>query len=126
MRRLLLLAALCSPLLLAGCDLPTSVGLNPDGSVNIGGAGSGGIQITSENIDPSQKSVPEGEQVQLSVNTDPQATSYQWSASGGELSSTTDASVVWTAPNAPGSYHVDVTVSDGTSTASAQMLFTVP
>ncbi|HEY9722399.1 MAG TPA: PKD domain-containing protein [Oscillatoriaceae cyanobacterium] len=127
MRRLFLLAALCAPLLLAGCDLPTTIGLNPDGSINVGGSGSGtGIQITAENIDPSEKTVPEGAQVQLSVSTDPQATSYQWSASGGDLSSTSDASVVWTAPHAPGNYHVDVTVSDGSSQNSAEMLFTVP
>jgi hypothetical protein len=40
--------------------------------------------------------------------------SYNWSASGGNISGT-DASVNWTAPDSVGSYNITVTVTDGRS-----------
>jgi hypothetical protein len=39
--------------------------------------------------------------------------SYNWSATGGVLSSTTTNPVTWTAPNTPGTYTINVTVTDG-------------
>jgi hypothetical protein len=44
--------------------------------------------------------------------------SYTWSANGGNLSSNTGKSIVWTAPVASGVYVITLTVSDGTNSVS--------
>jgi hypothetical protein len=48
----------------------------------------------------------------VASDSDGDALSYNWSASGGSISGT-GAAVNWTAPNSVGSYNVTVTVTDG-------------
>jgi predicted secreted protein len=56
---------------------------------------SGSVQVTCSASDP-----------------DEDALSYEWSASGGDISGT-DAAVSWTAPQEVGTYSITVTVTDG-------------
>lgn len=104
---------------LAGCD--GTAALRPDVG-RIGGEGFTNIQT---NIEPSTTTVTPGQTLKLSVTTTPSATRFSWSATGGQLSSTSGSSVTWTAPAAIGSYTVNVTAFSGTSSAPASFRFTV-
>jgi hypothetical protein len=109
----LLLVTVC----LTGCTLPNT--LPPSNS-------SGALVITQTNSDPSSVNVVAGESLRLSVATNKgSGLTTQWSADGGILSSSAGNPVSWVAPGTPGTYHVDVTVSDGAQQASAEFRFVV-
>jgi hypothetical protein len=65
-------------------------------------------------LEATEKVVPNGkcEIVCIVSDRDGDTLSYNWSASGGNISGT-GAAVNWTAPDSPGSYNVTVTVTDG-------------
>ena len=52
-------------------------------------------------------------------------TAYTWSASGGSLSTTSGASVIWTSPTLAGTYNVTVVYNDACITADASSVCTI-
>jgi hypothetical protein len=49
----------------------------------------------------------------------------QWEADGGEFLEGGDASVVWKAPETPGTYHITLIVSDGMTRVGQRLTITV-
>ena len=105
---------------LGGCPLE---GLNTPPTLSGGSLG-----FVKTNVDPAKTSVAVGETLTLWVDTSLPAggLSYQWSATGGSLSSFSDRVVQWTADGAPGQrVRVVCVVSSGTDTRQAEYLFTI-
>jgi hypothetical protein len=78
------------------------------------------------NLDPEKKNVAAGEVVTLWVTTnlDGGGLAYQWSATGGQLSSTSGQTVQWTAGGS-GNVRVTCVISSGEDSTRAEYLFTV-
>lgn len=61
----------------------------------------------------------------VATDADGDSLTYTWSCPDGIFNFTTRASVIWTAPNIPGDYHIKCTVSDGAATAEKTLILTV-
>lgn len=122
MRKALTVLALVA-LPLTGCD--GAMVLSPGGGLSPVGTTGSGFAITQTNVDPSMVNVTAGQALSLSVTTSRTADRFSWSASGGELSSTSGSSVTWTAPASAGTYNVNVTAYSGVDTAPASFRFVV-
>jgi hypothetical protein len=69
--------------------------------------------ISSFTITPQNPVIGSNVTIQCNAtDSDNDTLSYNWSATGGILSSTTTNPVTWTAPNTAGTYTINVTVSD--------------
>lgn len=92
-----------------------------------GGGGSNGIQppvINALTTNPSSVTVTNGQPLTMQVAaSDPngEALSFNWSATGGTLNSTTGQLIYWVPPSTPGLYSVSVVVTDahGASTSGS-------
>jgi hypothetical protein len=111
---------------LAGCDAAGTL-LVPGDLASGGGSntGGGGLAITRFESDPSETQVAPSETRRLSVEANRTGVAYTWNATGGTLSSYSDSSSTWTAPQTPGTYRVDVTARVGSDEAQASFRFTV-
>jgi hypothetical protein len=70
--------------------------------------------ISSFTVTPQNPGTGNSVTIQCNAtDSDNDTLSYNWSATGGVLSSTTTNPVTWTAPNTAGTYTINVTVSDG-------------
>ncbi len=105
----LILVAITALLISGGCaanQLPviSSLSLTTQGEINPGAT----AQLECDATDPDEDEL-----------------SYTWSADGGTISGT-GATVSWTAPDAPGTYTIDVEVGDGRDgIATGQLTITV-
>lgn len=120
-RALAVVALVALPL--TGCD--GAMVLAPGGGLSPIGTTGSSFAITATNVDPSTVNVTAGQSLSLSVTTSRTADRFSWSATGGQLSSTSGSSVTWTAPSAAGTYRVDVTAYAGAESAPASFRFTV-
>ena len=103
-KRLLLIASLALLLVtLPGCTL-----LNKDPVIRSIDMAETQLKVTESSIIVAVASDPDGDEL-----------SYEWTASGGNISSRGPIAT-WTAPSTPGSYTIDVTVMD-TNGSQAQM-----
>lgn len=132
MRARLFAMILAAPLLassLAGCDAAGTLLVPGDLVGNSGGGGSnnggGGLAITRFESDPSETQVAPLETRRLSVEANRTGVAYTWNATGGTLSSYSGSSSTWTAPQAAGTYRVDITARVGSDEAKASFRFTV-
>ena len=82
------------------------------------------MRITRTSADPSKTTVAPGETLTLTVASNRPTATYDWKASGGSLTPA-GSEARWTAPQAAGTYTVDVTARDGSETAPATFRFTV-
>jgi hypothetical protein len=105
---------------LTGCD--GSALLRPDlGDIG----GNSGFTNIQTSVNPSTATATPGQSLTLSVTSTPSADRFSWTATGGQLSSTSGNPVTWTAPSSPGTYNVNVTVYSGTLSAPTSFRFTV-
>ena len=114
---------------LAGLVLTVPLGGCPLDVASLGGPpvlSGGKFTRVLANVDPAKTTLAQGESVRLWVETnlDGGGLSYQWSATGGSLSSSSDREVYWTA-GAPGRFSVSCTVTSGEDSRPVSYLFTV-
>jgi hypothetical protein len=96
---------------LTGCVDGPGLGITP-ASTSFGGSG---LSINT-NQNPNTRYVSAGQSVTLSVTVRNPAggnVQFSWSATDGQLSSTSASTVVWVAPSTPGDVNIQVTVSNG-------------
>ncbi|MFN3428375.1 MAG: hypothetical protein ACK46X_00320 [Candidatus Sericytochromatia bacterium] len=130
MRARLFATILAVPLLaasLAGCDAAGTLLVPGDLASGGGGSntGGGGLAITRFDSNPSETQVAPLETRRLSVEANRTGVAYTWNATGGSLSSYSGSASTWTAPQAAGTYRVDVTARMGSDEAKASFRFTV-
>ena len=114
---------------LAGLVLTVPLGGCPLDAASLGGPptlAGGTITNVRTNLDPAKSSVTSGEVITLWVETNLPASGlgYQWSATGGSLSSFGGQQVQWTAGGA-GRVRVSCVITSGSDTKVAEYLFTV-
>lgn len=113
----------------AGLVLTVPLGGCPLDAASLGGVpvlSGGKFGAIRANVDPAKTSVAAGETIRLWVETnlDGGGLSYQWSATGGSLSSFNSREVYWTAGGS-GRVRVTCVVSSGEDSRPVEYLFTV-
>lgn len=121
------LAVLLAGLAIAGCTIQNTTyvpsNLGSDTSDTSNSAHSTPV-ILSLTASPTSLSQP-GQSISINVDAyDPKGRSlrYTWSATGGTLSATTGSLIAWKAPATPGTYTVNVLVSNDTGGTTAGSL----